>query len=262
MKIYLVSTRTAHTQTENTELHICIRHCVFKTKTKMSSVTLRGVIFFGSAKDIAPAWGGPKRLGDRVLKHVVNTFEGHKGKVGDQEVSYSLKIFDPLEVFDPEKNGALAQSRGELRHPHFFHKPGQAPDPMNQMQQEIKTADCIIIVSPEYNHSIPPALSSMMDHFGGSNYGYKPSAIVTYSAGPFCGMRCAMALRPFLSELGCNPISRLSGFPDAGNLFTEEGEPNSEHPSARMISQLPKQIDQLSWYALALKNMREQVPGP
>ena len=63
----------------------------------MSSVTLKGVIFFGSAKDIAPAWGGPKRLGDRVLKHVVNTFEGHKGKVGDQEVSYNLRIFDPLE---------------------------------------------------------------------------------------------------------------------------------------------------------------------
>ena len=228
----------------------------------MNSIRLKAVIFLGSAKDINPPWGGPKRIGDRVLKYVVNTLQEHKGKVGDQEVSYDIKVFDPLEVFDKENNGALAQSGAECRHPHFFYKSGEAPDAMNKMQQEIKSADCYIIVSPEYNHSIPPALSGMMDHFGGSNYGYKPSAIVTYSAGPFCGMRCAMALRPFLSELGCNPISKLSGFPDAANLFTESGDPNKEHSMARTVGQLPKQIEQLDWYALALKAMREKAPGP
>ena len=228
----------------------------------MSAVTLKSVIFFGSAKDIVAPWGGPSRLGDRVLKYVVNTLTDHKGKVGDQEVSYDIKVYDPLEVFDPDKGGALAHSGAECRHPHFFYKPGGAPEPMNIMQQEIKDADCYFIVSPEYNHSIPPALSGMMDHFGGSNYAYKPSAIITYTPGPFCGMRCAMALRPFLSELGCNPISKLVGFGDAGNLFTDAGGANSDHPMARTLSQLPKQIEQLDWYALALKNMREKVPGP
>ena len=228
----------------------------------MNSVNLKAVLFFGSAKDLAPPWGGPARLGDRILKFVLNTLTEHKGKVGDKEVSYSVKVYDPLEVFDSNKSGELAASGAHVRHPHFFYKTGEAPEAMTRMQQEIKNADCILVVSPEYNHSIPPALSGMMDHFGGSNYGYKPSAIITYSPSPFCGMRCAMALRPFLSELGCNPISRLSGFPDAGNLFTENGEPNKDHPMARTVGQLSKQLDQLDWYALALKNMREMAPGP
>ena len=228
----------------------------------MSTVKLKMVIFFGSAKDLTPPWGGPKRLGDRVLKHVLSTLADREGKVGDQEVSYEIKVYDPLEVFDVAKGGALAHSGAECRHPHFFYRPGGAPEAMNRMQEEIKAADCYLIVSPEYNHSIPPALSGMMDHFGGSNYGYKPSAIITYSPGPFCGMRCAMALRPFLSELGCTPISKLVGFPDAEKLFLENGEANNSHPMARTLGQLPKQLDQLDWYAVALKNMREKVAGP
>lgn len=36
----------------------------------MSCITLKTVIFLGSARDISPPWGGDKRLGDRVLNHV------------------------------------------------------------------------------------------------------------------------------------------------------------------------------------------------
>ena len=64
-----------------------------------------------------------------------------------------------------------------------------------------------------------------MGTFGGSNYTLKPSAIVTYSPGPWGGMRAAVALRPFLSELGCLPVSKLTGYPDAGELFNEDGAP-------------------------------------
>jgi len=43
------------------------------------------------------------------------------------------------------------------------------------------TADAFVLVSAEYNHSIPPGLSNMLDHFGGSVYAFKPSGLVTYS---------------------------------------------------------------------------------
>ena len=48
-----------------------------------------------------------------------------------------------------------------------------------------------MVVSPEYNHSVPPALSGLMGAFGSSNYLYKPAATVTYSPSPWGGMRCA-----------------------------------------------------------------------
>ena len=37
-------------------------------------------------------------------------------------------------------------------------------------QASIKAADGYVVVTAEYNHSLPPALTSLMGHFGGSNY--------------------------------------------------------------------------------------------
>ena len=76
----------------------------------------------------------------------------------------------------------------------------------------IKAADGFIIVSGEYNHSIPPALSNLLDHFL-EEYFWRPSAIVCYSAGPFGGVRAAMQLRAMLCELGTPSIPSL--LPDA-----------------------------------------------
>merc|ERR1712159_650825 len=125
---------------------------------------------------------------------------------------------------------------------------------MDAMRDVIKAADCFLVVTAEYNHSIPPALSSMLGHFGGSNFGLKPSAIVTYSPSPWGGMRAAMALRPLLSELGCLPVSKLAGFPTASDLFNEDGTPKD--PSARMLKQLPAMMGQLEWMAVAMANQR------
>jgi NAD(P)H-dependent FMN reductase len=48
---------------------------------------------------------------------------------------------------------------------------------------KIRDADAFIIVTAEYNHSVPPALSNLLDHFGSSAYSYKPSGIICYSPG-------------------------------------------------------------------------------
>ncbi len=42
-------------------------------------------------------------------------------------------------------------------------------------------ADAYVLVSGEYNESIPPALTNMMDHFPPKAYAFKPCALVTYS---------------------------------------------------------------------------------
>ena len=72
-----------------------------------------------------------------------------------------------------------------LKRPIFHYPPERpgAPDWLIEAEKKVKAADAYVIVSGEYNHSIPPALSNMMDHFGGSSYAYKPSGIVCYSPG-------------------------------------------------------------------------------
>ena len=81
-------------------------------------------------------------------------------------------------------------------------KPGQAPQPLQRMADLIIRADGYIIVSGKYNHTIPPALSNVLDHFL-EEYFRKPSAIA------FGGVRAAMTLRAMLAELGMSSIPSL-----------------------------------------------------
>lgn len=144
---------------------------------------IKTVVFLGSAKNVSAPWGGPVRLGSRVLQWVVQHLKERTASYGDELITHSVTVFDPLEVFGPD--GALGESGAEMKAPHFFLSPDKISPKLAAMHASIKSADCYLVVSPEYNHSIPPALSSMMGHFGGSNYAYKPCGTITYSPGPW-----------------------------------------------------------------------------
>uniref|UniRef100_A0A6T8I3V3 NADPH-dependent FMN reductase-like domain-containing protein n=1 Tax=Hemiselmis andersenii TaxID=464988 RepID=A0A6T8I3V3_HEMAN len=218
-------------------------------------IALRTVVFLGSARDLAPAWSSDKRLCNRVAAWVKKTLTERNATCGPDKVKHDVTFYDPLEVFGPD--GCLHKSGGELKHPHFFYKGGEAPPAMDAMRDTIKACDAIIVVSPEYNHTVPPALSSLMGHFGGSNYSCKPSGIVTYSVGPFGGTRAAIALRPMLSELGCLPVSKLCCLPTASSVLGEDGTPPDA--SNRLLNQLPDMLSQIEWMAIAMKNQREHA---
>lgn len=213
--------------------------------------TLKTVIFIGSARNSVAPWGGDSRLGDRVLKYVLNSLGERKSKLGEESIGYDITVVDPLKEF--AKDGALSEiSAGELTTPTFFLK--ELPPKAAALQEKIKSADCYLIISPEYNHTVPPALSSIMGHFGGSNYKAKPSGIITYSSGPWGGMRAAMAIQVMCHELGCLPVSSLCGIPTVSAILEKDGKPKDA--SHRMLNQLPKLMDQLDWMAVAMANQR------
>ena len=221
--------------------------------------TLKTVLFMGSAKDITPPWGGPSRVGDGITEWVKKEILKRSASLGNgEEITHELTVYDPKEIFG--KGGALESSGAEIRTPHFFFKSGEAPAAMEEMAKTIKEADCYLIVSPEYNHSIPPAISGMMGHFGGSCYAYKPSATITYSIGPYAGARTAVALRPFLSELGCLPVSKMGCFSDSGSIFEQDGSLKDENH--RQLKQLDGVLTQLEWWAVACANQRETSGVP
>lgn len=113
------------------------------------------------------------------------------------------------------------------------------------MRDTIKAADAIVVVTAEYNHSVPPGLLSMLDHFGGSNFAGKPSGIVTYSPSPWGGARASIAIQPVLHELGALPVSKMVHLPDPAGLLDAQGAPVDA--DARMLKQLPGMLDQLEY---------------
>jgi len=224
------------------------------TSTAQNQKVLKTVVFMGSSKAVAPPWGGDARLGDRVLKWVTSTLASRSQMLGDETIVHDHCVVDPLEVFGD--GGALAEiSRGDLTVPTFFLK--ELPPRAQALKDKVVEADCYVIVSPEYNHVVPPALASVMGHFGGSCYAAKPSAIVTYSPGPWGGMRAAMSIQLLCHELGCLPVSKLCGLPSAGSLFDEDGTPVD--PENRMLHQLPGMLTQLEWMGVAMKTQREKT---
>jgi NAD(P)H-dependent FMN reductase len=133
------------------------------------------------------------------------------------------------------------------------YKPGEAPPVLEGLAQIIKAADAYVIVSAEYNHSIPPAMSNLLDHFL-EEYFFKPSAIVCYSAGPFGGVRAAMQLRAMLAEMGMSSIPSLLPFPKAHEMLDADGKPTGDRPR----KSAGRFFDELEWYANALRAAREK----
>lgn len=128
---------------------------------------------------------------------------------------------------------------------------GEAPAALETLAAVYRAADAFVVVSGEYNHSIPPALSNLLDHFL-EEYFWRPSAIVCYSTGAFGGVRAAMQLRAMLSELGMPSISSLFPIPKIASAFGDDGralDPAAERRFARFA-------EELEWYAEALRDRR------
>jgi NAD(P)H-dependent FMN reductase len=111
--------------------------------------------------------------------------------------------------------------------------------------------DGYVIVSAEYNHSAPPALTNLIDYFL-EEYGFRPSAIVCYSAGGYGGVRAAMQLRALLPEVGLPTIPSLQPIPSIGHALSAEGVALTQE----LAEKSGKFFDEFDWYLRAFKSER------
>ena len=134
---------------------------------------------------------------------------------------------------------------------------GEAPEVLERLAGMYRAADAFVIVTGEYNHSLPPALTNLLDHFL-EEYDFRPSAIVSYSAGQFGGVRAAVHLQALVCELGMPSISSTFPVPRVASAFDEDG--NELTPGAG------RRFDcfaaELEWYAEAMKRQREEKGVP
>ncbi|WP_207623946.1 NADPH-dependent FMN reductase [Rhodobacter calidifons] len=199
-------------------------------------MALNLLVFLGSVRDSTPP--RPARLGERVARACRGLLAAEGHEVG---------LVDPL---DFDLGGAFK--------PHFAHAQGKAPAALEDLARRIEAADGFVMVSPEYNHSMSPALAHLLNHFGSSLYAYKPSAIATYSAGQWGGARAAVNMRTFLSELGCLPVSAMIHVPKAQEVFTEDGGYAPGVDGERWDGYIGRTLAQLIWWAEAARRQRAE----
>ena len=180
-----------------------------------------------------------ERMGDRAAKWVISQLE----KRGHEAV-----LVDAAELKLPLLDKMWKEIKGSKTPGHRGLHEKLAP-----LAELYARTDGYVVVSGEYNHSIPPALTNLIDYFL-EEYAFRPSAIVCYSAGPYGGVRAAMQLRALLPEVGLPTIPSLQPIPSIGNSLSEDGVALTQD----LAEKSGKFWDEFEWYVKAMKAGREQ----
>lgn len=193
----------------------------------------------------------------KVLVILSSVRDGRQGAKVAQAVMKHLSSYGTLsaEILDPMKLDAPL-----LKQPiHFMPDQSIAPSWMTDTLAKIKESTGFVIVSAEYNSSIPPALTNLLNHFPLSAYRHKPVSIITYSRGPFGGVRCTVALRSFLGELGLLVLPSTVAIPSIQTSgITETGCTN---PNDTIDINMKKLCGELEWYVTALEAQKTTANG-
>jgi chromate reductase len=89
------------------------------------------------------------------------------------------------------------------------------PEPVQKLRERIAAADAILIVTPEYNYSIPGVLKNAIDWASrppSQPFADKPLAIMGASGGPSGTMRAQYHLRQVAVFLDMHPLNKPEVF--------------------------------------------------
>ena len=89
---------------------------------------------------------------------------------------------------------------------------GKMSEKVKEFKAKIKAADAILIVTPEYNYSIPGVLKNAIDWasrpYGDNSFEDKPVAVMSASLGMLGGARAQYHLRQTFVSLNMHPVNR------------------------------------------------------
>jgi NAD(P)H-dependent FMN reductase len=188
----------------------------------------------------------PVRNADRVLPWLTRAAEQHD--------AFDVEVADlrdwPLPIF-AEHAGTLGDRND----------PSYSQPVVKAWNDKIKSHDAFIVVTPEYNHSVPGGLKNAIDtvwmSFGFRN---KPVAFAGYSGGVSGAIRAIEHLNGIFVETESVPLRNTVVVPHVMTAFDEAGE--AKDPMAKAA--LTVMLDDLAWWSAALEKARaegELAPG-
>jgi chromate reductase len=129
------------------------------------------------------------------------------------------------------------------------------PPKVVEFKEKIRSADALLIASPEYNYSIPGVLKNALDWASRPNKGNplegKLVAIMSASTGRFGGARAQYHLRQTFVFLNMHPVNRPEVMlSDAAHNVDPEGKVTNEL-TRKLIGQL---LEALAAWTIKLKN--------
>jgi chromate reductase len=111
--------------------------------------------------------------------------------------------------------------------------PGERPEPVRALSEQIEAADALLIATPEYNGSIPGVLKNALDWvstpFPDNVLRGKPVAVIGASTGGYGGMWAQAELRKVLGLTGARVVNGDLSLARAHEHFDEAGTLAAPH---------------------------------
>jgi len=129
------------------------------------------------------------------------------------------------------------------------------PAEMAALTEKLETADVFVVVTPEYNHSFPASVKSLIDwHF--TEWRAKPIGFVSYG-GLGGGLRAIEQLRLVFAEMHAVTVRDTVSFANYWELFDADGQlMDAEGPNSAAKALL----DQLAWWGGVLHEAKLNNP--
>jgi NAD(P)H-dependent FMN reductase len=116
---------------------------------------------------------------------------------------------------------------------------------------KIRSADGVIIITPEYNGGYPASLKNVIDLLT-DEWRKKPVAFVTVSDGNFAGTQVITSLQFSLWKLGALTVPATMRLPNINTTFNEHGVPADKPGTDKRAMAF---VNELLWYIKAEKQM-------
>lgn len=153
-----------------------------------------------------------------AVKFLVVTGTARSGRKSIHPARYVTRLLDQeheAELFDmKQKDIPVLETTRYME--------GGVPEDVEEFGRKVEETDSIVIVTPEYNHSIPGGLKNLLDYLY-PEYEDMPFSYVTVSAGGFGGVRAVSHLHDITLELNAWPGPDLQ-VSNVGQVFDSDGE--------------------------------------
>jgi NAD(P)H-dependent FMN reductase len=143
------------------------------------------------------------RKGPIVAEWITETAQNH---------GFEVELLDLGEINLPLMNEAVHPIMRQYEHEHS-----------KQWSAKIEEADAFIFVTAEYDYSYPASLKNALEYLV-HEWAYKPAGIVSYSAGPFAGVRAVMSLKSDLLSLKTVSLGEMVNIPMLHQFINDENQ--------------------------------------
>jgi NAD(P)H-dependent FMN reductase len=180
----------------------------------------------------------PTRAADKVWPWVIDRANAHG--------AFDVEVLDlrdwPLPMF-AEHVGTIGD----------FNDPTYSAPIVRRWNHKVKEADAYLVITPEYNHSVPGVLKNAIDSiFVSFAFRNKPLVAVGYSGGISGGVRAIEHLAQIAIEAEMVPLRTSVVIPQVVEAFDDLGEPINPVTDISLRTAL----DDLAWWSAALARAR------